>query len=41
MIDNYEDLKKKEKKASRILVALIISVSIAISVLAFVLLSEL
>ncbi|MFZ1280656.1 MAG: hypothetical protein WAR59_07460 [Ignavibacteriaceae bacterium] len=41
MADNYEDLKRKEKITSRILVALIITVSIAIAVLVFVLISGL
>jgi len=39
MADNYEDLKKKEKVSSYILVGLIVLVSAAIALLMFILLS--
>jgi flagellar basal body-associated protein FliL len=39
MPDNYEDLKKKEKITSYILIGLIIVVSIAVALLTFVLVS--
>jgi len=39
MADNYEDLKKKEKVSSYILVGSIVLVSAAIALLMFILLS--
>jgi hypothetical protein len=39
MADNYEDLKKKEKITSYILIGLVVLVSVAIALLMFILLS--
>lgn len=39
MTDNYEDLKKKEKVTSHILIGLIVIVSVAFALLMFILIS--